>query len=95
MPTRHFPRIALGIGIVLATVLTYGSTPGAATGTTLPLLTLLVVSEFAFIVTAIGAFIAFRQRADVGAGLQTALVAVVCAGLAVFFLARGVALWPL
>ena len=51
MQTRQFPFIALGFGIVLGGVSVAGATM-------LPLLTRLIVAEFAFFVTAIGAFIA-------------------------------------
>lgn len=88
MQTRQFPFLALGFGIILGVVSIAGATQ-------LPLLTRLVVAEFAFFVTAIGAFIAFRQVRDRGVQRSILLSGVACAVLAVFFLLRGIALWPL
>ncbi|MGR9089861.1 MAG: hypothetical protein ACU85U_04685 [Gammaproteobacteria bacterium] len=88
MQTRQFPLIALGFGIVLGLVTVVGST-------TLPLLTRLVVAEFAFFVTSIGAFMSFRQSRGQGIKSPTLLTGVLCGALAVFFLLRGIALWPL
>lgn len=88
MQTRQFPFLALGFGIILGVVSIAGATQ-------LPLLTRLVVAEFAFFVTAIGAFIAFRQVRDRGVQRSVLLSGVACAVLAVFFLLRGIALWPL
>ena len=88
MQTRHFPFIALAFGIVLGIVSLAGATM-------LPLLTRLVVAEFAFFVTAIGAFMAFRQSRGEGTEPSTLVAGALCGALAVFFLLRGVALWPL
>lgn len=88
MQTRQFPFLALAFGIVLWVV----SLAGADA---LPLLTRLVVAEFAFFVTAIGAFIAFREARGERAERSTVLSGVACAVLAIFFLLRGFALWPL
>ncbi len=88
MQTRQFPFLALGFGIVLGVV----SVAGAAH---LPLLTRLVIAEFAFFVTAIGAFIAFRQIRDRGVRPSILASGIVCVALAIFFLWRGIVLWPL
>lgn len=88
MQTRQFPYLALGFGIILGVV----SIAGARL---LPLLTRLVVAEFAFFVTSIGAFIAFRQVRDHGVQRSILLSGVACFALAIFFLLRGIALWPL
>jgi len=88
MQTRQFPHIALGFGIVLGVVTVAGATM-------LPLLTRLVVAEFAFFVTSIGAYIAFRHSRGHGIASSTLITGVLCSALAVFFLLRGIALWPL
>lgn len=88
MQTRQFPRLALGFGIVLGIVSTAGTHA-------LPLLTGLVVAEFAFFVTAVGAFMSFRQLHETGGQTSTLLTGILCGALAVFFLFRGIALWPL
>ena len=88
MQTRQFPFIALGFGIVLGLVSVAGAT-------TLPLLTRLVVAEFAFFVTSIGAFMSFRQIRGYGMEPSTLITGVLCGALAVLFLLRGIALWPL
>jgi uncharacterized membrane protein len=88
MQTRQFPFIALGFGIVLGGVSVAGATM-------LPLLTRLIVAEFAFFVTAIGAFIAFREIRDHGMQPSNLFTGIACAALTVLFMLRGIALWPL
>ena len=89
-----FPWIALGVGLVLTLVmiktgaLQGGSEPG------LPLLTWLIMAEFGFFLTAIGAGMATRNMLVQGfsAGLAAAAAGGVL--LAGCFLWLGLKLWP-
>jgi hypothetical protein len=93
MKKNPFPMIALVLGIVLSLMATFGSMPMANGNTRLPILMLLLTSEFGFIVTAIGGIIGFNQlRQQSG---NTALLAITtgCALLAIAFVYLGLELW--
>jgi hypothetical protein len=67
---------------------------GPEEGRRLPLLTLLIVSEFGFFVTAIGAFMAVRSLVRQAFALSLVAVAVGCTSLAGAFMWLGMTLWP-
>ena len=62
--------------------------------TIIPLLTLLIVSEFAFFVTAIGGYLGIRHIQSSGFKPAYGLATLVCILLAVLFLWMGIMLWP-
>lgn len=95
MKLTALPYLAVGIGVPMMLVIIKGSQEGGDGSTLIPLLTLLVVSEFAFFVTAIGAFIGFRQIRAVGIQPLYALMTALCVLLAIGFMWLGVKLWPL
>lgn len=86
--------LALGIGLAVAMVVLPGSTRDESGNTTLPLLTLLLLNEFGFILAATGAALGVGQLRRTG--LRFALLAAVagCALLAVVFAGLGLSLWP-
>lgn len=94
MNSSRFPYIALAVGLFLVPVVIMGRTPNSEGATSLPLLTLLLASEFAFIVTAIGAYLGFRQIRSAGSTLGLKLATVICSLLTVSFLLYGISLWP-
>jgi hypothetical protein len=89
-----FPWIALGVGLVLALVmiktgaLQGGGEPG------LPLLTRLIMAEFGFFLTAIGAGMATRNMLLQGFSASLAAAAAGGVLLAAGFLWLGLKLWP-
>lgn len=91
---ERFPWLALGIGLVLAAVLIRSGAADPDGGYGLPLLTLLLMAEFGFLVTAIGAFLGLRSLQRHGLALAPGLVALGCAALALGFLILGLSLWP-
>ena len=95
MKTSNFPYIALGLGIILLLVVITGSKTSNEGAATIPLLTLLVISEFAFIVTAIGVYIGTRHILSTGIKAVYITVTIICAILSVRFLFLGIELWPL
>ncbi|HEB81774.1 MAG TPA: hypothetical protein ENJ11_02810 [Gammaproteobacteria bacterium] len=95
MKTIHFPYLASGMGLFLLLLVVVGSKPGADGSTTLPLLTLLIINEFAFFVTAIGGFIGLRQMINSPFNLSTTIVAALCLILTAVFIWQGIQLWPL
>lgn len=95
MKTRDFPYIALALGSFLLLVVLRGSQLAHDGHTSLPLLTLLVVSEFSFFVNAIGAYIGFNQLRKTGFQPLYSLITLLCLALSLYFMWLGVQLWPL
>ncbi|HHH42607.1 MAG TPA: hypothetical protein ENK49_00570 [Gammaproteobacteria bacterium] len=89
-----FPWLALGLGLLVALVLAVSGAADPSGESALPLLTRLIMSEFAFFVTAIGAVQAIRAGLAQGFGPGVLLVAAGCGLLAVGFLWLGIVLWP-
>lgn len=95
MKKFNFPYLASGIGLFLMLVVIKGSQTVNSGGTTLPLLTLLAISEVGFFVTVIGAYIGIKQILSNGFKLINAAITIICALLSVRFMALGIELWPL
>lgn len=95
MSKYNFPYVALTMGIFFMLVVTLGGRVGDSDSVKLPLLTLLVVSEFAFFLCAIGAYLSLRRIIDLGYSAIHALVGVSCIVLSIRFLILGIDFWPL
>jgi uncharacterized membrane protein YhaH (DUF805 family) len=95
MSKYSFPYVAFAMGVFFMLVVTIGGQVNESGATKLPLLTLLVVSEFAFFVCAIGTYLSVRRILDLGFSSIQALVGVSCIILAVRFIMLGIEFWPL
>ncbi len=95
MKTVSFPYIALALGLFLLLVVVRGSQITSDGSTSLPLLTLLVVSEFSFFVNAIGAYIGFSHSLKSGFKPLYGIITLLCLLLSFYFLWLGIKLWPL
>jgi len=95
MKTIHFPYIALVVGGLFLLMVSIGRQAGADGATALPLLTLLVISEFAFFATGIAAVIGFKQMQQTSFQIVYGLVSLLCALLSLCFMLLGIDLWPL
>jgi hypothetical protein len=103
MKTVNFPYIALALGLLLMLVVLKGSetvtdTLGDET-TVLPLLTLLIVNECAFLLTAVGAFIGLRYIKSINYQFSLkplyTMTTLLCILLTIQFTLLGINLWPL
>jgi hypothetical protein len=94
MTNTGFPGLALVIGILAAAGLLQSGALAPGAEHALPLLTLLVVSEFAFFVTAIGAGVGINAMLNRGVRPAVLLPTLGCAVLAAGFLYLGIRLWP-
>lgn len=88
-----FPWFAAGTGLLLAMVLIQSGVLGDASERSLPLLTLLIISEFGFFVTAAGTVMAGRNLQQQGRSLSGLLLTLACGALAIAFFALGILLW--
>jgi hypothetical protein len=95
MKQENFPFIASGLGLFMILLVVKGSEIGEDGSTLIPLLTLLVVCEFAFIVNAIGAYIGIKHTIATEFKALYAVATLLCALLAIFFAWMGILLWPI
>ena len=89
-----FAWLALGVGLLLALVLLQTGAMGPEAGRSLPLLTLLIITEFGFFLTVIGAATGIRRLMAGGFNLTLFIALVGCGLLAAGFLWLGLQLWP-
>jgi hypothetical protein len=103
MKTINFPYLALALGLFLLMLVTKGSETvqdGTQDETTvLPLLTLLIANECAFILSAIGAFIGLKNLKTINFKFSLkplyTITTVLCILLTIQFTLLGINLWPL
>ena len=95
MAKTTFPFVALFLGLFFLALLLLNGVASSAGENLMPLLTLLIISEFGFIVTGIGAITGLLAMTGNGLKLKILFVAVACALLSVKFLLLGLDYWPL
>lgn len=94
MNKSNFPFIALALGLFLMGVLFKTGAADPGTETVLPLLTVLIISEFGFIVMAAAVYFGAQTLAKNGVEIVLGIVTLVCAMLAVEFMLIGFRHWP-
>ena len=94
MSNLGFPWLALGLGILVAVGLLGSGVLSSDANYKLPLLTMLIVNEFGFFVTAIGAGVGINTLGKDGSNPLLLGVVIACAILAAGFLYLAIKLWP-
>lgn len=94
MNKTNFPFIALAIGLFLMGVLYITGAIDPDTELALPLLTVLIISEFGFIVMAAAVFLGIQTMAKNGFDIVLSVVTLLCGMLAVEFMVTGLEHWP-
>lgn len=89
-----FPWLALGIGLLVSLLLIAGGVQTPERDPMLPLLTQLILAEFGFILTAIGAVQGVRALQRNGMAFGMLIATGGCALLAVGLALLGISLWP-
>ncbi|MGD8617569.1 MAG: hypothetical protein PVH54_00100 [Gammaproteobacteria bacterium] len=94
MQNLSYPWLALGLGLLVAFGLLLSGALPADGNYALPMLTMLLINEFGFFVTAIGAGVGINKQ--LAGGVRPALLLVTLADgmLAAGFLYLGIKLWP-
>jgi len=92
--TINFPYISLALSAILFLIVAKGSQPQGDSAHSLPLLTLLVISEFALIFNAIAVYIGIKSRPQIENKLFYTITILVCFLFAAWFLIMGLSLWP-
>ncbi len=95
MNRARFPALAVPLGLLLHLLLWRSGASGEMDSLSLPLLTLLFVAEFGFVVTAIGAALGGSTLMEQGFKPLPALLVAVCVLLATGFALVGLRLWGL
>ncbi len=99
MKTINFPYIAMALGLFLMMVVIRGSETDHQGITALPLLTLLIANECAFILTASGSYIGLRYLKSINFKISLkplyTITTVLCVLLTIQFTLLGFKLWPL
>jgi hypothetical protein len=93
MKIISFPWLAMGIGLVVALVLNIVGATKPAEEHLLPLLTMLLMSEFGFFVSVAGAISGMRAWLKQRNNYTLLFVAISCAVLAIGLLLIGIVLW--
>lgn len=90
-----FCYIAIALALPLLILLILSAPESSGGETRLPLLTILIISEFGAIVTAVGAFTGFRKMLNSGNNYYLLITSICCTLIAIKFLHLGVTYWPL
>lgn len=94
MTKLGFPWLALGMGLLVAIGLLASGVLSPEADYDLPLLTMMIVNEFGFFVTAIGAGIGINTLLKDGMQPRLLMVTVGCAVMSAGFLYLAIKLWP-
>ncbi len=94
MNKANFPFIALALGLFLMGVLFKTGATDPDTELILPLLTVLIISEFGFIVMAAAVFLGGQTLVKNGFDIVLGIVTLICGMLGVEFMLVGLAHWP-
>jgi len=94
MKKSNFPFIAFGLGLFLMAVLIKTGAADPDAELVLPLLTVLIISEFGFIVMAVGVFLGGQALVKNGFEIVLAIVTLLCGMLGVEFMVIGIEHWP-
>ena len=94
MKSLSITWIALAVGLLIALLLLPSVAPAPQFSISLPLLTKLILAEFGFLLTAIGAFIGTHRLFQGPVTLSLLLACIGCGLLSIAFLSLGITLWP-
>jgi len=95
MKKINFPYLAVVLGLTFMPVIVLGNTIGEDGLRAVPLLSLLVMNEFALIASAFGVWIGFQQWRVAGFQPIYAGATVLCAVQAILFTFLAISLWPM
>lgn len=94
MNKSNFPFIALALGLFLMGILLKTGAANPDAEPVLPLLTVLIISEFGFIIMLIAVILGVQTLVKNGFEIVLAVVTLVCGMLGVEFMVIGIEHWP-
>jgi len=95
MKKINFPYLAVVLGLTFMPIIILGNTIGEDGLRAVPLLSLLVMNEFALIASAFGVWIGVQQWRVAGFQAAYAGATVLCAVQTILFVLLAVQLWPM
>lgn len=97
--TINFPYIALPLGLLILAIVARGSQTDSDGVTALPLLTLLIAVECAFILCAVGTYTGIKYLSSIKFNFRLkplyTVTTLLCILLSIQFMLLGIKLWPL
>lgn len=94
MQKYPFSFIAIALGLMLLTLLTASAPDTVGGEPRIPLLAILIASEFGFVVTAIGVFTGIKTMLSTGKNRYIIVAVFCCALMSVKFMLTGISYWP-
>ncbi|WP_038246708.1 hypothetical protein [Ghiorsea bivora] len=94
MKKIYFPYIAVVLSLTFMPIIVLGNMVDNNGARAVPLLSLLVMNEFAFFVSIAGLYIGIQQIRAVGFTLLYGLATMLCLAFTVQFTVLGMQLWP-
>jgi len=91
----HFPYLALPAGLVFILMITIGSEVNANNITRIPLLSMLIMNEFAFFLSAGATYIGIKHIKETNFQPIYGSVTILCFALMLGFIFLGLKLWPI
>ena len=99
MKTVNLPYLSLALGLFMLIVINRGSATGNDGATALPLLTLLIINEGAFLLNLAGSFIGIQYLKSINFEISLkplySITTLLCVLLTIQFTLLGMKLWPL
>jgi len=94
MQKIHLPYLTLPLGLLFILIITLGSEVNAAGITRIPLLSMLIMNEFAFFLSASATYIGIKHIQNTGFQTVYGVVSIFCFVLILSFIFLGLKLWP-
>ena len=95
MQKIHLPYLALPLGLLFMFIISIGSEVNADGITRIPLLSMLIMNEFAFFLSAAATYIGIKHIQTIGFKTAYTFIVAGCMVLVLRFTLLGVQLWPL
>ncbi len=94
MQKIHLPYLALPLGLLFILIITIGSDVNTDGITRIPLLSMLIMNEFAFFLSASATYIGIKHIQSTGFQMLYGTVSILCFALTLSFIFLGLKLWP-
>jgi len=95
MKKIHLPYLALALGLLFMVIIQIGSAVNAEGITRIPLLSMLIMNEFAFFLSAAATYVGINHIKTIGFNTAYTLIVAACMVLTLRFMILGIQLWPL
>jgi len=95
MKKTNFPYLALPLGLLFIVIIVMGSETNAEGITRIPILSMLIMNEFAFFMSAAATYIGIKHIQQAGFQAIYGIVSILCFILTLSFIFLGLKLWPI